>query len=274
MRDEAREPAAHGNAPLNASVTEKMGGAAAILSWGVTHPGAVRCVNQDSFLARADLGLWMVADGAGGHEGGAMASQAIASELGGLAADLSDGGVVREAALALQRTHEALRQAALSQRANATIATTVVVLVLRDGRATCLWVGDSRAYRFRKGQLTLLTRDHSLVQELMSAGRITADEAENHPQRNVITRAVGANCDHLAVECRIDEVEPGDLYLLCSDGLSGTLPEAEIAATLERPPSLAANALVAAALGKHARDNVTALVVSLPGSPSLAAGLA
>lgn len=235
-----------------------------LLSWGATDAGAVRSVNQDSYLTRDELGLWMVADGAGGHDGGTLASQTIVRELAELSAGLSDESVVDEVANALERTHIALRLAALSERRDAIIATTVVALILRGSRVTCMWAGDSRAYRFRGRRLKLLTRDHSLVQEMVSAGTLTAEEAEHHPQRHIITRAVGADCHGLALERLSDDVEPGDLYLLCSDGVSVALSEAEITAVLEQPSSLAANELIAIALEHKAQDNVTAVVVSVP----------
>lgn len=238
--------------------------ACSVHSWGATHAGAVRPINQDSFLARDELGLWVVADGAGGHHRGAAASQAIVAKISELPPDLSGERVVTEVGLALQRTHAELRRAALAENRQTLIATTVVALIIHGDTVTCLWAGDSRAYRFRAGRLACLTRDHSLVQEMVSAGTITPAEALRHPQRNIITRAVGADCDRLALERLSGDVLPGDLFLLCSDGLSGTLEEAEIAEALGRQPDGVANALIQAALAGRADDNVTAVVVVVP----------
>lgn len=238
--------------------------AGSVRSWGVTHTGAVRHVNQDRFLDRDDLGLWLVADGAGGHQGGGTAAQALVEEFGRLEAGLSDETIVRESARALQKVHLFLRELAHAQGREAMSLTTSVILILRGQNLTCQWVGDSRAYRFRGGQLDLLTHDHSLVQELVDSGRISAGEAGHHPQRNVITRAVGADCDSLDIARSNSRVEPGDFYLLCSDGLSGTLSDAEIAAAFDLSPCLVARALIDSALAKDASDNVTAVVISVP----------
>lgn len=240
------------------------GEAGSVRSWGVTHTGAVRQVNQDRFLDRDDLGLWLVADGAGGHQGGGTAAQALVEEFSRLEAGLSNEAMVRECARALQNTHLFLRELAHAQGGEAMSLTTAVVLILLGQNLTCQWIGDSRAYRFRGGQLDLLTHDHSLVQEFVDAGKISASEAGHHPQRNVITRAVGADCDTLDIESVSARVEPGDFYLLCSDGLSGTLSDAEIAAAFDLSPCLIAGALIDAALAKEASDNVTAVVISVP----------
>jgi serine/threonine-protein phosphatase Stp1 len=236
-----------------------------VRSWSVTHTGAVRHVNQDRYLACDDLGLWLVADGAGGHQGGGTAAQALVEEFGRLQAGLSSEAIVRECARALEKTHVTLRGFAREQNREAMSVTTAVVLILRGENLVCQWAGDSRAYRFRDRQLTLMTRDHSLVQELVDLGRISASEADRHPQRNIITRAVGADCETLEIASLSARVEPGDFYLLCSDGLSATLSDSEIAAAFDLSPSLIAGALVDAALAKRARDNVTAVVVSVPG---------
>ena len=238
-------------------------GASSVRSWGVSHKGSVRPVNQDRFLARDDLGVWLVADGAGGHEGGGVAAQALVEEFGRLQAGLSNEAIVRECAGALQKTHLFLRALA-GDHEEATGITTAAVLILDTEKLACQWVGDSRVYQFRNGQLTLLTHDHSLVQEMVDAGRITASESERHPQRNIITRAVGANCDTLQIATLTMRAEPGDLYLMCSDGLWGTLSQAQITAAFELSPKAIADALVDAALASHATDNVTAVVVSVP----------
>ena len=238
--------------------------ASAVRSWSVTQTGPVRHVNQDRFLARDELGLWLVADGAGGHEDGGWASQVIADEFQRLLPGLSDEAIVRESARALEKAHLFLRRCAREQHNCSMFVSTAVVLIVRDHMMSCQWVGDSRAYRYRDEQLALLTRDHSLVQELIDAGRLTANEAGRHPQRNVITRAVGADCDTLEIESLSERAEPGDFYLLCSDGLWATLSDAEIAAAFDLSPGLIAGPLVDAVLAKQASDNITAVVISVP----------
>jgi protein phosphatase/serine/threonine-protein phosphatase Stp1 len=231
-------------------------------SWGVSHPGSVRKHNEDDMLARADLGLWAVADGAGGHESGELASGMIVEALQLLPQFLSAADVLTQMRQALSQVHDTLRTEAQSRGRGGVIASTFVALILRDGRYTCLWAGDSRAYLLRAGMLTQLSRDHSLVQELVDTGKLAAEDAEHHPHANVITRAVGAD-DRLELDKVTGLIEDGDIFLLCSDGLSKVLTLEQIAGLLNSADGQdPAQALVAAALAAHARDNVTAMVVS------------
>ncbi|WP_137181635.1 PP2C family serine/threonine-protein phosphatase [Roseomonas sp. AR75] len=230
-------------------------------SSGRTDPGARRSHNEDSYLDRPEAGLWAVADGAGGHEAGEVASGMIRDALAAIPDDLPAGQVLGEVRQRLALVHEALREAGARQ-GGGTIASTVVVLIVRGGHFACLWAGDSRLYRLRQGSLEQITRDHSLVQELVDAGMLHPDEAESHPRANVITRAVGAGEDGLEVDKTSDRVLPGDRFLLCSDGLTKTLPAGEIATLLAVPDAaLAPELLIAAALAREASDNVTAVAV-------------
>ncbi len=231
-------------------------------SWAMTDVGAVRKHNEDNMLSRPDLGLWVVADGAGGHESGEVASGMIVAELDRLPRHLSGAEVLSEVRLTLARVHEALRVEAASRGGNAMIASTFVALILRDRHFACLWAGDSRAYLLRQGVLSQVSRDHSLVQELVDSGNLAPEDAEHHPHANVITRAVGADSEVLALDKVIGQIEPGDRFLLCSDGLSKTLSEAEIASLLGAPDGVPpTELLIAAALAHRANDNVTAVVV-------------
>jgi protein phosphatase/serine/threonine-protein phosphatase Stp1 len=228
----------------------------------MTDVGAVRKHNEDNMLSRPDLGLWVVADGAGGHESGEVASGMIVAELDRLPRHLSGAEVLSEVRLTLARVHEALRVEAASRGGNAMIASTFVALILRDRHFACLWAGDSRAYLLRQGVLSQVSRDHSLVQELVDSGNLAPEDAEHHPHANVITRAVGADSEVLALDKVIGQIEPGDRFLLCSDGLSKTLSEAEIASLLGAPDGVPpTELLIAAALAHRANDNVTAVVV-------------
>jgi protein phosphatase/serine/threonine-protein phosphatase Stp1 len=142
------------------------------------------------------------------------------------------------------------------------IASTFVALILRDTHFACLWAGDSRAYLLRHGQLSQISRDHSLVQELVDSGNLAAEDAEHHPHANVITRAIGADSDVLELDKVIGQIEPGDRFLLCSDGLCKTLSEAEITSLLGAPDGVPpTELLIAAALAHRVNDNVTAVVV-------------
>jgi serine/threonine-protein phosphatase Stp1 len=233
-------------------------------SWAATDQGPARDHNEDSFVDRSDLGLWAVADGAGGHEAGEVASQMIKETLESIPPGLSAAELLAQVRLRVSATHQALRAEALRRGPRAVIASTIVVLLARDGHFACLWAGDSRIYLLRNGQMTQVTRDHSLVQELVDAGAIRPEEAEGHPRANVITRAVGADDDTLELDKLSNRVLNGDRFLLCSDGLSKTLPEDEIAAHLGAPLdgfSSPADRLLAAALARRATDNVTAVAV-------------
>src|SRR4051812_2442983 len=201
-------------------------------SWAVTHPGAKRTHNEDAYVDRPDLGIWAVADGAGGHEAGEVASGMIAEALEAIPAGLSAGELLAQVRIALEQTHAALREEAARRGADVLVASTVVVMLARGEHFACLWAGDSRAYLLRSGALRQITRDHSLVQELLEAGAIGPEEVENHPRGNVITRAVGAEVEDFALDKVSDRLMPGDRFLLCSDGLCKTVPEQDLAVLL------------------------------------------
>lgn len=210
---------------------------------------------------RPEIGLWAVADGAGGHGGGEIASAAVAAALQGLPAGLSAGELLGRARAALIETNATLRTQAAGRGPRAMLASTVVMLLVRDGHFACLWAGDSRCYLWRGGALACVTRDHSLVQELVDAGEISVAEAERHPQSNVVTRAVGAD-DALALDKVTGQVLPGDVFLLMSDGITKALEPDVLAETLVAAEGQAlADALIALAMTRGSTDNVTAVVV-------------
>lgn len=228
--------------------------------WAASHQGTVRPSNQDAFLCRPEIGLFAVADGVGGHAGGAFASAEVVRVLEAVPCGLTPAGLLNAVRARLQVAHERLQAEAASLGGSPAAATTVVVLLLHGDYLACVWAGDSRAYLLRHGQLLALTSDHSLVGEMLRAGKLTEAQAGLHPHGNVITRAIGVRTSGMLVEKVIGYVEPDDRFLLCSDGLTKALPPGEIAARLGG--SDPAEALVAAALDANARDNVTALVAS------------
>lgn len=235
-----------------------------VTTWAQTDVGAVRKHNEDAYLCRPDLGLWAVADGAGGHEAGEVASGMIVAALDRIEPGLTAAELLPRVRTVMNETHQALLHEAGRRGPRAVIASTVVILILRDDHFACLWAGDSRAYLLRHGELTQITRDHSLVQALVDEGRLTAADAESHPQANVITRAVGADNPELELDKVIGRFERGDRFLLCSDGLSKTLPEAEIAALLGSADGAApSELLISATLARQGNDNVTALVTEI-----------
>jgi protein phosphatase/serine/threonine-protein phosphatase Stp1 len=232
-------------------------------SWAITHPGAKRTHNEDAYVDRPDLGIWAVADGAGGHEAGEMASSMIADALQGIPSGLSAAELLAHVRLAIEHTHAALREEAARRGPDVLVASTVVVMLARGDHFACLWAGDSRAYLLRDGMLRQITRDHSLVQELLEAGAIGPEEAMNHPRGNVITRAVGAELDQIELDKVSDRLLSGDRFLLCSDGLCKTLPEDELAHLLASMDGTLPQVLIDAALALQASDNVTAVMVAV-----------
>jgi len=233
-------------------------------SQAATHPGR-RTHNEDAYLNRPDLGLWAVADGAGGHQSGEIASSKVVTLLGGIEAGLPAAQVLNEVRSRLEAAHAELQAEAARRGDDVVMATTVVIAVVRDDHFACLWVGDSPCYLLRGKAIMKITREHSLVQEMVDRGVISSSEAEGHPQANVITRAVGADSDTVELEKRTGRLLPGDRLLLCSDGLSKTIPDEQLAElSADHPPALAER-LVNAALEARVSDNVTAVVIEFDG---------
>ena len=226
-----------------------------------THPGAVRLHNEDSYVNRPDLGLWAVADGAGGHQAGEVASRIIADALNSVSTGIDGAELLAEVRHCLARAHNALLREAARRGPQAMIVSTIVALLLRDDYYACLWAGDSRAYLLRGQRFRQLTRDHSLVQELFDAGAISAAEALHHPSANIITRAIGA--EGLELDKVTDRLFPGDRFLLCTDGLFKALPERELAELLAADEDIIADQLVIAGLREGAADNLTAVTVEV-----------
>ena len=231
------------------------------LSVARTDPGRVRAINEDAFLDRPDLGLWVVADGMGGHDAGDLASRLIVDELGRIRKPASGAALMAEVKTRVQSLNRQLRDEAQLRGPDSIIAATIVGLLVIDGFFACFWAGDSRLYLLRAGRLMQVTRDHSYVQELVDKGALTAEQAERHPQSNVVTRAVGAE-DELELELKQARLLPEDTFLLCSDGLFKPVSAEGICDILIRVPFEAApDALIAAALEGGGPDNVTAVLV-------------
>ncbi len=226
-----------------------------------THPGLVRSVNEDSVIARDDIALWVVADGMGGHANGQWASQTLVAQFADLALD--GDAETRGAAMvaALQAGNATI--VAAGKAAGLSMGTTAVLIHLDGTNLMCLWVGDSRAYRFRRGGLTQLSRDHSVVQELVDRGSLSPEEAETHPMAHVLSRAIGGE-ETARPEGITDTALPGDHYLLCSDGLTKVVPEEAIGRLLRLPSvNAAADRMIAETLANGAPDNVTVVLISV-----------
>jgi serine/threonine protein phosphatase PrpC len=226
----------------------------------LSDPGKVRAANEDSFHADADRGFWLVADGMGGHANGAWASQAIVEQLG--RTSLS-GLLTADVTMAAEALHAAnARIFGEAQSSGRRMGSTAAVLLVSGGRFAALWVGDSRIYLLRGGALHQLTRDHTQVQEMVDRGLLTREEAANHPMSHVISRAVGVEAA-MEVDVIVDDAAPGDVFMLCSDGLSGLVSSDEIAAAIGgKRPRRACEGLLATCLDRGAPDNVTVIVVA------------
>ncbi|MDV3455500.1 protein phosphatase 2C domain-containing protein [Sphingomonas sp. HF-S4] len=219
-----------------------------------SHVGRVRQVNEDRVLDRPDRGLWAVADGMGGHRGGDIAAELAIAALRGVAD--ADSPVRGEAILAALESANG-QILARSEAAGGVIGSTIVALHVAEGEAQIFWAGDSRAYRARDGRWEQATRDHSLVQQLVDEGLIDREQARRHPQAHVITRALGVE-GKVEVERVSFAVEPGDVLLLCSDGLSRSLGGNGTGADEQ-----AAERLLTEALEKDGSDNITFVLVGI-----------
>jgi serine/threonine-protein phosphatase Stp1 len=235
----------------------------AIESVSRTHVGLRRKVNEDSLLVRDDCRLWAVADGMGGHEAGDVASSKVAEALRLLPPAGDVDALVDDAIQALKQVNGELIELAGGQDGQRSIGTTVVGLAVGDSEFRCFWAGDSRAYRLRDGQLVQLTRDHSMVQDLVDAGMLRPEEAADHPNSNIITRAVGVAPD-LRLDTVSGDVRPGDQFLLASDGLTRMVDDQELLAELaSKSPDTAADSLIETVLSRGAPDNVTLVIAKL-----------
>lgn len=234
-------------------------------SAAATHTSAARRRNEDSFVNRPDLGLWAVADGAGGHQAGDVASRLLAEALDAVPAGLGAAELLAEVRLRVAQAHRQMQEEAARLGPGAQLISTLVVLLAHGEHYACLWAGDSRAYLLRDGEFRQVTHDHSFVQQLVDAGTIGPAEAEHHPRANIITRAIGGDGEPAELDKVSDRLQPGDRFLLCSDGLSKTLSAAELAEMFGAAGNDMARSLVAAALERQADDNVTAVTVAVLG---------
>lgn len=233
-----------------------------------TDVGCVRKINEDSMLALPESGLWLVADGMGGHAAGDYASQTIVAQM--KTVGIPDGAIDLHGRF-MQRLSTA--NAAILEHArelgNGTIGSTVAALLVQVGHFACIWSGDSRVYRMRGGVLAQMTRDHTEVQVLLDAGSITAAEAEAWPRKNVITRAVGVSMEP---ECDMVEgpLADKDTFLICSDGLTEYFHDDELERVFLRMGGKLdemCDYLVAQALERGGKDNVTVVAVRCHQTP-------
>lgn len=243
-----------------------------------THTGMVRSHNEDAIASDADIGLAVLADGMGGYNAGEVASgiavaligselrQSVARtslhRLGQAEGDLLAIRLMRSAVL---KANTSIFEAASSQPQYAGMGTTLVAMLLRDNRVTVVHVGDSRLYVLREDRLSQVTRDHSLLQEQIDSGTITKEAARRSQNKNLVTRAVGIEPE-VDPEIHTYDVRPGDIYLLCSDGLNDMVEDEDIELTLNAMGAnlpLAASQLVQMANDNGGRDNVSVILVKV-----------
>ena len=227
-----------------------------------THVGAVRERNEDAVLDRSEIGLWAVADGAGGHQRGDYASARIITALSEVIPPPSAALLIDDVRTRLGHINRELRAKAADIGPQAMICSTVILVSIADARSCCLWAGDSRCYLLRAGGLQQISHDHSYVQNLVDRGEIGPEAAADHPLANVVTNMLGAG-DGFALEERWDRLVPGDILLLCSDGLCRALADPDIAAILrDHPVEAAADRLIESAVSRSAKDNVSVVVIA------------
>ncbi|ANT52744.1 PP2C family protein-serine/threonine phosphatase [Mesorhizobium amorphae] len=230
-------------------------------SFGVSHKGCVREHNEDNYLVEPQTGLWVVADGMGGHEAGEVASASIVDHLATIGIASSAPDLRARFEDRLSRANAEIRR--ISRTRGITIGSTFAALLAMDGRFACLWAGDSRIYLIRNASISQVSRDHTEVQELLDRGVISEAEALTWPRRNVITHAVGVS-DDVVIDFQQGELMPGDIFVLGTDGLTAHVSDAEIeAAAVSGKPRAACESLLQTVLARGGTDNVTIVLVKI-----------
>ena len=230
-----------------------------------TNTGMIRSGNEDNFFSDPDKGLFVVADGMGGHAAGEVASEmavTIVAESLAEMPSLSDDAAARAIHEAVRRANAAIYERTLTETEKHGMGTTVSLLGLHEWHYVIGQVGDSRIYLLRDGRLVQLTKDHSYVQEQVDAGALTPEQARYHPYSNVITRCVGAGAE-VEPDVYTGEAQAGDTFLIASDGLTGMVDDRRLQQLLSSraPAQRMVDALIAEANGRGGLDNITAIVV-------------
>lgn len=232
-------------------------------SYGITDVGRVRKHNEDSMLERPETGMWVVADGMGGHAAGDVASQMIVNSLKKVHEGLSLERYIDDIEDTLINVNKKLIDKANESAKRTTIGSTVVMMLAYGKYCIYLWAGDSRLYRLRNGELRQMTTDHSQVEQYVEQGLISREEAAVHPHGNMITRAVGAT-PKFFLDMDIQEMKKGDRYLLCSDGLTKHTEDFEFNEMLPNGSAEEiCKKMIDITLERGAGDNVTAIVIDI-----------
>ena len=233
-----------------------------VLKFGcATHDGNVRKHNEDNYVANPELGLWLVADGMGGHDSGEVASAIVTETI----TDFVEQG--KALPIAIQCAHKAIIQSGKEGKGNPGMGSTVVAIHVQGSNYEIAWVGDSRTYLWDNHKLHQITKDHSYVQVLLDEGSITSEEALSHPEKHIIYQCVGSlKHDTVEVSTVLGEFYSDHKIILCSDGLNDEVSEEDIAriVSADESPQEIADRLVGAALAAKGSDNVTVLVIAAP----------
>lgn len=223
--------------------------------------GNLRKVNEDACLDLPERGLWVVADGMGGHSAGDVASQMLVTKLKGIDSSDRFSAFVDDVEDRVFDVNRRLYDMSHQGEEVKVVGTTLAAVLARGDHVVTMWVGDSRVYRVREGAIEQLTKDHSEVEELIAKGELDEESAKDHPAANIVTRAVGG-LDHVFVDVDLHALSNGDRYVICSDGLYKDLEDDEIGHIASEGSCVdASRALVDMALERECLDNVTVVVV-------------
>jgi serine/threonine protein phosphatase PrpC len=232
-------------------------------SYGRTHVGKVRTINQDAFADLPDKGLWVVADGMGGHSEGEVASELIVSTFKQFEAEKIEG-ITTTIHQQLAEINTTLVKKAALLGENEIVGSTVVVLYAYQKRCVVIWSGDSRIYLFRGGHLKQLTQDHNNEAELLADG-FSPEEVNSHPYAQILTHAIGGD-EEVYIDELVQEVKSDDVFLLCSDGLNKEVSDSKIEEVLTQMPyQQAVDVLMELSLENGGRDNITIVVAQAKG---------
>ena len=231
------------------------------ISTGITNVGNVRKINEDAILDLPQRGLWVVADGMGGHQAGDVASSSVVNALSNIEDTDSPGRFVDFVEDQIMRVNYELYTMSKQGGSDGVIGSTIAALVALSGYCVCIWAGDSRVYRLRDFNLEQMTRDHSEVEELIAEGSLKRSEADGYPGENVITRAVGGE-EGIILEMCLVPMKNRDRYLICSDGLYKDVKENEIGEMMADGNTVdVCRSLLACALSRRCSDNVSIITI-------------
>ena len=228
-------------------------------SYAVSDTGNKRAINQDAYFCHDNHGVWLVADGMGGHEDGEIASQTIVQSIANLCESGKDNIRTTNITSMLEDVNQQIHHQNIAL--NRTVGSTIAMVMMNEDSFSYLWAGDSRIYLYRDKSLEQITTDHSYIQELLKLNKIAQNDAKHHKQRNLITRAIGID-KTIELESGTHDLQTGDKLLICTDGLYSELSSQEIATILEHDaPNAAAINLKKVCLSREASDNVSFIII-------------